>query len=253
MSVTSIQFIGLFVVMMNTGAGLHILVPHFPGTPYADHTSVVQYDPNQVASITWPGIVSCGPSGSLRCAPINIETITFSGAIDPAPVDIVGAISHLRCCCASMIDLLPKYKDPNASGKLSAHIFVGLGVAEAIAAEKGRVDTWVTMHSLNPTGITMTANAGTSSSFKIAFKPGAQFTILNTTSDTLLTSHFLAYYLMGIGSSDCTAVPSGGGQCAPRTTECMVPKRAVRAAATQSPKKVMPKLTDENCANTHFP
>ncbi len=34
MSVTSIQFIGLFVVMMNSGAGLHILLPHFPGTPF---------------------------------------------------------------------------------------------------------------------------------------------------------------------------------------------------------------------------
>jgi hypothetical protein len=253
MSVTSIQFIGLIVVMMNTGAGLHILVPHFPGTPYADHTSVVQYDPNQVTSTTWPGVVSCGPNGSLRCAPINVETITFSGAIDPPPVDILGPISHLRCCCASMIDLLPKYKDPNATGKLSAHIFVGLGVAEAIAAENGRVDTWVTMHSVKTTGITMTANAGSSSSFNIAFKPGAQFTILNTMSDTLLTSHFLAYYLMGIGSSNCTAVPTDGPPCAPRTTECILPKRTVTAAASRPVKKVTPKVIDENCANSHFP
>jgi len=253
MSVTSIQFIGLFVVMMNTGAGLHILVPHFPDTPYADHTSVVQYDPSQVTSATWPGVVACGPKGSLRCAPINLETITFSGAIDPAPVDIVGAIPHLRCCCASMTDILPKYKDPSASGKLSAHIFVGLGIAEAIAATNGRVDTWVTMHSVNPTGITMTANAGSTTSFNIAFKPGAQFTILNTTSETTLTSHFLAYYLMGVGSSTCTAVPSDGPPCAPRTTECPLPKRTVTATATRSVKKVTPLDVNEDCANSHFP
>jgi hypothetical protein len=253
MSVTSIQFIGLFVVMMNTGAGLHILVPHFPDTPYANHTSIVQYDPSQVTSATWPGVVTCGPKGSLRCAPINIETITFSGAIDPPPVDIVGAIPHLRCCCASMTDILPKYKDPNASGKLAAHIFVGLGVAEAIPAKNGRVDTWVTMHSVSPTGITMTANAGSIGSFNIVFKPGAQFSILNTTSETLLTSHFPAYYLMGVGSSDCTAVPTDGSLCAPRTTECALSKRTVTAAATRSVKKVNPLDVNEDCANSHFP
>jgi hypothetical protein len=253
MSVTSIQFIGLFVVMMNSGAGLHILLPHFPGTPYAAHTSVIQYDPNQVSSATWPGVAICGPNGSFRCAPINVETITFSGAIDPAPVDIVGSISHLRCCCASMTDLLPKYKDPSAAGKLSAHIFVGLGVAEAIAAGNGRVDTWVTMHSINPTGITMTANAGKSGSFNIVFKPGAQFTILNTTSNMLPTSHFLAYYLMGTGSSGCTAIPTDGPPCAPQTMECPIPKKSASTATKRSVKKVTVQDVDENCANSHFP
>src|SRR3954465_8384842 len=90
MSVTSIQFIGLFVVVMNTGAGLHILLPHFPNTPYAEHTSVIQYAPEVVVSASWPGITACGPNGSLRCAPIDVETITFSGASDPAPADIIG-------------------------------------------------------------------------------------------------------------------------------------------------------------------
>src|SRR5436190_19367025 len=102
MSVTSIQFIGLFVVMMNSGAGIHILLPHFPGSPFADHVSAIQYNPNQVASITWPGAITCGPNGSLRCVPINIETITFAGAVDPSTSDIVGSIPHLRCCCSSM-------------------------------------------------------------------------------------------------------------------------------------------------------
>src|SRR5438270_7126506 len=107
MSVTSIQFIGLFVVMMNTGSGLHILLPHFPGTPYADHISDIQYDPNQVTSVTWPGVTACGPNNSLRCAPINVETITFAGAADPSPTDVIGDIPHLRCCCTAMTDILP--------------------------------------------------------------------------------------------------------------------------------------------------
>lgn len=260
MSVTSIQFIGLFVVMMNGGAGLHILLPHFPGTPFADHVSVIQYSPDQVTSSTWPGVANCGPSGTLRCAPIDVETITFSGAIDPAPVDIVGAIPHLRCCCASMTDILPKYKDPNASGKLSAHIFVDLGIAEAIAADNGRVDTWVTMHSVDPIGITVTANAGTSSSSNIVFKPGAQFTILNSATDTPTTPpHFLAYYLMGSGSSTCTAVPTDGPPCAPQTTECITQKKVSTKGVKRNSIIAKRRLrvhvleTGPDCANSHFP
>src|SRR3954471_3197001 len=118
MSVTSIQFIGLFVVMMNSGAGIHILLPHFPGTPYADHVSMIQYNPQQVLSTTWPGVTACGFNNSMRCAPIGLETITFAGAIDPAPTDIIGDMPHLRCCCASMTDILPKYKDPTATDKV---------------------------------------------------------------------------------------------------------------------------------------
>ena len=261
MSVTSIQFIGLFVVMMNSGAGLHILLPHFPDSPYANHTSVIQYSPDQISSTSWPGVSNCGPGGSLRCAPIDVETITFSGAVDPIPGDIIGDMSHLRCCCASMIDLLPKYKSPTASGKLSAHIFVDRGVAEAIAEGNGRVDTWVTMHSIDPTGITVTAAAGTAS-FNIVFKPGAQFTILNSTTDIATTpSHFLAYYLMGVGSSGCTAVPSDGPPCAPRATECLLPKlslkKTVKASAvtktgatTLHPK---PLEVTTDCSNSHWP
>lgn len=261
MSITSIQFIGLFVVMMNTGTGLHLLVPHFPGTPYADHVSVIQYSPNDVASITWPGVSSCGPNGSLRCAPINVETITFSGAVDPSPSDIVGAIPHLRCCCSSMTDILPKYKDPNASGKLSAHIFVAHGVAEAIADKSGRTDTWVTMHSTGPAGITVTANAGTSGSVNIVFKPGVQFIIMNSAADTQTSlNHFLAYYLMGVGSSNCTAVPTDGPPCAAQLTECVIPKKAAVKPVT-APAKTKPsgpthlRATEftTDCSNSHFP
>jgi hypothetical protein len=261
MSVTSIQFIGLFVVMMNTGAGLHILLPHFPGTPYANHTSAIQYNPAQVSSVTWPGVVACGPSNSLRCAPIDLETITFSGATDPAPVDIIGAIPHLRCCCASMTDIRPKYKDPNATGKLSAHIFVAKGIAEAITGSNGRTDTWVTLHSFDPDGITITGVASTSNSLNIVFKPGAQFQILNSMPDAPTTPpHFLAYYLMGIGSSSCTAVPTDGPPCAPQTTECVISKKSTKALRRSSTAAKRPGMvhatpldTDSNCSNSHYP
>lgn len=261
MSVTSIQFIGLFVVMMNSGAGLHILLPHFPGTPFADHISVIQYNPSDVSSVTWPGVTSCGPSGSLRCAPINLETITFSGASDPSPSDIVGAIPHLRCCCAAMTDILPKYKDPAATGKLSAHIFVEHGAVEAIADVNGRTDTWVTMHSTDPAGITVTANAGTSGSVNIVFKPGAPFTILNTMTSTDTTPpHFLAYYLMGIDRSTCTAVPTDGPPCAAQTTECALSKKtsvkSVKPPAKAKrtvPVHAGPLEFTADCSNSHFP
>ncbi|HEX9459209.1 MAG TPA: hypothetical protein VGA84_08700, partial [Thermoanaerobaculia bacterium] len=127
-----------------------------------------------------------------------------------------------------MTDILPKYKDPGASGKLSAHIFVEHGVAEAIADVNGRTDTWVTMHTVDPTGITVTANAGTSGSVNIVFKPGAPFTILNTMTSTDTTPHFLAYYLMGVNSSGCAAVPTGGLPCAAQTAECVLSKAPVK-------------------------
>jgi hypothetical protein len=261
MSVTSIQFIGLFVVMVNTGAGLHILLPHFPGTPYAGHISVIQYSPGDVSSSTWTGVTTCGSGGSLLCAPIDLETITFSGAVDPSPGDVVGAIPHLRCCCASMTDILPKYKDPAATGKLSAHIFVEHGAVEAISDVNGRTDTWVTMHSVDPTGITVTANAGTSGSVNIVFKPGAPFTILNTMTSTDTTPpHYLAYYLMGSGSSTCSAVPTDGAPCAAQTTECTLTKKATLKSAKPlaKPKRTGPIHTGvlditPDCSNSHFP
>ena len=261
MSVTSIQFIGLFVIMMNTGAGLHILLPHFPGTPFEAHVSVVQFSPTQVISSSWPGITACGPEGSLRCAPVDVETITFSGALDPAPVDIIGNISHLRCCCASMTDILPKYKDPSATGKLSAHILLDHGIAEAITGGNGRTDTWVTMHSADPGGITVHGSSGTNS-FNIVFKAGAQFTIANDITSTPDTPpHFLAYYLMGVGSGDCTSLPSDGPPCAARATGCTITNVTKRAAAntrkraTTLKRKLhaVPLEADPNCSNSHWP
>lgn len=265
MSATSIQFIGLFVVMLNSGLGLHILLPHFPGTPYANHVSVIQYSPAQVSSSSWPGVTACGPDNSLRCAPVSLETITFTGATDPMPQGVVGDIPHLRCCCASMTDILPKYKDPTNSGKQSAHIFVGQGVAEAITGTDGRTDTWLTMHSVDPVGITVTANAGTIGSYNIVFKPGAVFTIQNSVTPTTGSNHFLAYYLMGVGSGSCTAVPSDGPPCAARSTECSVSKAAPPKKTTPAPTrhlvrtnvrigtKVIIESLDSDCSNTHWP
>jgi hypothetical protein len=264
MSATSIQFIGLFVVMMNGSAGLHILLPHFPGTPYADHVSVIQYSPDQVSSTTWPGSAACAWNASLQCAPIAVETIAFSGASDPTPPDIIGNISHLTCCCASMTDILPKYKDPIAADKLSAHLFVDHGVAEAIAASNGRIDTWVTMHTIDPAGITVTGSNGTST-FNIVFRSGARFAILNSIPPTPDgPNHFLAYYLMGVGSSTCTAVPTDGPPCAPNATACPVLRNVLKAAKAAPPKKtkshakrriLVPKIlaVDLDCANSHFP
>jgi hypothetical protein len=255
MPVTSIQFIGLFVVMMNTGAGLHILLPHFPGTPFANHVSVIQYDPNQVSNTSWTGTVACGTNNSLRCAPIDVETIRFSGAIDPAPIDIIGAIPHLRCCCASMTDILATYKDPKAAVKLSAHLFVDRGIAEAITGSNGRTDTLLTMHTAEGTGITVTGNG----SLTIVFKPGATFTILNSMPSSG-TPHFVAYYLMGVGSNACDGVPSDGPPCAASTTECALKKVAAKAAARPS-KRSKPRSgvgatvmeVDADCSNSHWP
>jgi hypothetical protein len=262
MSVTSIQFIGLFVVIMNSGSGLHILLPHFPGTPFANHVSVIQFNPAQVSSSSWPGVTACGPDGTLRCAPIDLETITFSGAIDPPPLDVIGSIPHLRCCCASMTDILTKYKDPAATGKLSAHIFIERGIAEALTASNGRTDTWVTMHSADLGGITLRGTVGTAS-FNIVFNASAQFTIMNDAVSTETPPHFLAYYLMGTGSSTCTSMPSDGAPCAPQVAECVIPKALAktpgrvtrRPAVTQAVTRLHPitRQVTSDCSNTHWP
>jgi len=260
MSVTSIQFIGLFVIMLNGSAGLHILLPHFPGTQFADHFSAIQYAPDQVSSATWPGIAACGPNNSLRCAPIDVETITFTGAVDPTAPDVSGAMPHLRCCCPSMTDILATYKDPKATKKLAAHIFVDRGIAQAMTVTNGRTDTWVTMHTMDSSGITVTGTAG-GSSFNVVFKPGAQFSILNSMQTTTGDPHFLAYYLMGVGSSNCTAVPTDGPPCAASTGECLLTKKQTAASIKRAPKPAKTKRivtaspleVDANCSNSHWP
>jgi hypothetical protein len=262
MSVTSIQLIGLFVVMMNGASGLHILLPHFPGTIYAEHTSVIQFSSAQISSMSWPNVKPCVDDTSLLCAPIDLETITFSGAVDPPPPDVTGNIPRLRCCCASMTDIQTKYKDPKATDKVAAHIFVDKGVAEAIAASNSRVDTWLTMHSTG-TGITVTGDTG-KTTFNIVFKPGAQFSIKNDLPPTTPT-HFLAYYLMGVGSSKCTSVPSDGPPCAPRATNCVLPRASSRSLTKSSVSKStkgartlhgtgrLTESIDMDCSNTHWP
>jgi len=163
-----------------------------------------------------------------------------------------------------MTDILAKYKDPAATGKVSAHIFVGQGVAEAITGPDHRTDTWLTMHSVDPTGITVIANAGMSGSYNIVFKPGATFTIQNEVMPTNGENHFLAYYLMGVGSDSCTSVPSDGPPCAARSTECAVSKTAparkiaptrrhmiktnVRVGST-----LITESLDSDCSNTRWP
>jgi len=150
-----------------------------------------------------------------------------------------------------MTDLLPKYKDPNAPGKLSAHIFVTKGFAEAITGSNGRTDTWVTMHSTAPSGITVIGVASASSSYNIVFKPGAQIQMLNSMpNDPTTPPHFLAYYLMGVGSSSCTAIPSDGPPCAPQATTCP----ASSSASKKSAGAVMtPMFLDADCSDSHYP
>jgi hypothetical protein len=118
----------------------------------------------------------------------------------------------------------------------------------------------VTMHSTGLAGITVTANAGTSGAVSIVFKPGATFAILNTMPSTETTPpHFLAYYLMGVGSGTCTSVPSDGPPCAAQTTECVVTKKQTTKAVTSAVRKKRPPVTaivteiDMDCSNSHFP
>jgi len=107
-----------------------------------------------------------------------------------------------------------------------------------------------------------------STSFNIVFKPGAQFSILNSMPDSpTIPPHFLAYYLMGTGSANCTATPTTESACAPRSTECVVAKASTttrrKPTAPAKGKRRVPKpkghqvLTTEetnaDCSNSHWP
>jgi hypothetical protein len=107
------------------------------------------------------------------------------------------------------------------------------------------------------------SNAGKPGSFTIVFKPGAQFSILNSSPVPTTSSDFRAYYLMGTGSGGCTKVPSDGVPCAPQTAECVISKAPVKSAKTAalgSPtatpgRKLKPRRleNDIDCANSHWP
>ena len=96
--------------------------------------------------MNWPNVKPCADNARCNARPIDIETITFSGASDPAPPDIIGNIPHLRCCCASMTDIQAKYKDPNATTRLPRTSSWTKGSLRPSRPSIGRIDTWVTMH-----------------------------------------------------------------------------------------------------------
>jgi hypothetical protein len=114
---------------------------------------------------------------------------------------------------------------------------------------------------MDPSGITVVGN-NASGSFNIVFKPGAQFSILNSMPESPTMSHFLAYYLMGVGSAKCTSTPTNDPACAPRATECIL-RTPVSATRKQPMKpavvgpmphvKVSPLAATLDCSNSHWP
>jgi hypothetical protein len=120
----------------------------------------------------------------------------------------------------------------------------------------------VTAHSVDPSGITVIGK-NVSGSFNIVFKPGAQFSILNSMPEDPAMPHFLAYYLMGTGSANCTSTPTNDPACAPRATECAfrkliatTPRKpTVKSTTTIRPKppQIGPLAATLDCSNSHWP
>jgi len=276
---TTIQFVGLFIIMLQGGGtgGLHILMSHYPSLP--DHQTVIAYDPKELAAPpVWnPPPAECTVGGrKFTCVQVGVQTIRFSGQNDPPPGDIIGSISHISCCCAAANTPKPVYVDdslPPATRK-SAHVFIDQGIAEAITDKTtGRTDTVVTMHTPDKAGITITATLPTETS-TLVFKPGATVVFANTAPmmSPLEKPHFYSYYDAFQGDpcqADPKAKPTAGPPCSAKVTPCPFPngkgktvKRPARNAfdlvkagklKPAKPRRHIPFDVGADCSNSHFP
>jgi hypothetical protein len=275
---TTIQFVGLFIVMLQGGGtgGLHILMSHYPSLP--DHQTVIAYNPKQLAALpVWnPPPVDCVVGGQkLTCAQVGVQTIRFSGQNDPAPGQLIGAISHLTCCCPAATKPKAAFFDDSIppAERASAHVFIDQGVAEAITdKETGRTDAVVTMHTADSAGITITATLPTETS-TLVFNSGATVYFANTAPmQSMEKPHFYSYYDAFEGvpcQSDSKAKPTAGPPCAASLNACLLPEKA---QAAKRPKRNAYDLVKAgkiklagnkrhrvffdvgaDCSNSHFP
>jgi len=239
---TTVSFIGLFVLIYTQNVGYQVLMPHFNITP--KHDSVIVYPKTDRVQgdgkDEWP-VAGTFPLNGIDYEYVEVkkEYITFSGATDGVPDQLIGsptspAPPHLSCCCSALrpggSGIQKEYQDPDLpeGSKKGAQILVTRGVATAVVVPaedpNGRIQTQVSMTTgTGPVGIVVSGTLGGSTKM-IAFKPGANVTFGNTPLCVLQNNcppmpedhgpeDFTAYYKMAVQQNDCKGAPTTCKEC----------------------------------------
>jgi hypothetical protein len=270
---TTIKFIGLFVLMYTQNVGYHILVPHFTGMPM-DHPSFIAYqtsDRNPGAD-DWPVTGDVPDMPGWQYVTVDREYVTIAGATDGVPNKVEPP--HLTCCCTALNSGIQNaYKDPNLSpaSKKGAQVEVSRGVASLVEDQNGRLDTNVTMNTGGTNGVTVMGTLGAGSVKNIYFKPGATvifgntpFCALTNTCDHKGDADWVQYYSMANDRNACIGTPSNcskcstsgsGAPCASSTCPTLTSaKTAAAKAAAAIKKRVRTYLTvNIDCSNSQWP
>jgi hypothetical protein len=251
---TIVQFLGLIIITtLETGTGLHVIVPHFDLHPA--HISYVAYRPADLASSSqWPSSGSFTyQSETYDWVPVEREVVSFAGSSE-AFAGSADDLPHLTCCCASMQSGLQRaYKDPTlpAAQRKASHFFVENGTASVSAEPSGALSTHVSMAAAQ--GITISTDSGKS----LTFNAGAHVLIGNDPLPGTVTSgsHFAAYYLTGSdpGAEACTSTPiTNPSSCGARSSGCDLP--APQIAQRHKPMSMHGKdIANLDCSNSHWP
>ncbi|MEK6374846.1 MAG: hypothetical protein AABO58_19370 [Acidobacteriota bacterium] len=241
---TTLQFLGLFVVLYTDGIGYQMLMPDFPNLQ-PRHTAVIAYldgtRDDTGSPSAWPqerGSVNIY-GVEYKYVKVKKENIAITGSTDAPPLNLKEKIPHLTCCCPQFVEGFKEdFSNPNMVGPLkrSAHVYVNNGTATVQTDVNGAMYTQVKMSTVGNGGVTVrgtTADGG--NVLTIVFKPGATVIFANSSFETTPPlpqkvhklaeqDHFQAYYDMGKATSGCNAVPSQGGTCAGTITACPVTK-----------------------------
>ena len=266
---TTVKFIGLFVLIYTNNVGYQILMPRFEMVP--PHPSIIAYAKADRIGGDWPGAAPLTDVEGWEYVPVNLEYITMSGAEDGVPNKVEPP--HLTCCCSAMTaGIQQAYTDPNLpiGGTRAAQIAVTRGTAMLVPDIGGRLDTNVTMTA--PSGITITGTLPQDSMKNLVFTPGATIIFGNTPlcvfsnkCEGMPEGDFRMYYTMASTANTCAGVPSDCPLCKDTKTPCPVsncPNGLTKSGAMQTMKRraattaaVQPaSLTITiDCSNTQWP
>ena len=276
---TTIKFIGLFILIYTQNVGYRILFPQFTGMP-TDHPSYIAYAvTDRVAGDNdWPVTGDVPGMTGWQYVTVNREFITFAGSTDGVPAQVNPP--HLTCCCQAMTGgIQAEYLDPNLppTSKKGAQVEVDRGVSSLQSGGDGtRLDTYIKMTTgAGTVGVTVTGTLGAGNVKNIYFKPGATVVLGNTPFCAISNScasadaDFVMYYTTAKNPNTCIGTPSNCDQCATSASSCTTSScanaaivggkkpltMAQRMAAAKARRKQGPPVATINidCSNSQYP
>lgn len=278
---TTIKFIGLIVTtLLNppNPPGAQLIMGDFP-VSVPPHLRIIAYQQGSRINpdIEWPKVGSFNSGGTTYdYVAVTLENITITGPTS-AFDNQMGAIPHLTCCCSAFTNgFSPAWGDPNAALdiKKSAYFTFNNGTYTTVEESTKAISTVLLI--ADNVNITFTGQLGAVTK-TLVIRPFSNIMVANEPLAVLegSTVHaaavdFTNYYLMGIGTQDCTSIPSGGPPCAPQTASCPAATPELRSTAMKRSTKAVkkPKLSaakrkrlnsmlelmvDVNCSSSAWP